>query len=436
MSHEAKIFQESLQKHSTNIFFYYQDQKVSYQDFWQKVQQASFWLKGLHIPQGSLILLNIQNPLLFLSLTFACFHHKIIPGFLNSYFKDLQILNLLNENTYSCVITDTPKKFPITTHIYKPKGFLHSYKPDSLEIPLDSKMIFYSSGSIQSKACVLELQNFFYNALGSLEQIPFTNHDIWGASLPLFHVGGFSVFIRTFLSHASTYWVQKDISLLDQLKRYSVTHLSLVSTQFIRFLEELKNHQQNTSLKYLLLGGSAIAQKYLDLANKLNLPVLKSYGMTEMASQIYTNQVLPYREIKILNQEILLKGKCLFNGYIRNNQISSPVDKEGWFHSGDLGIFQGNKLIVIGRKDRIFQSGGENISPELIEKELLKINGIEKAYVLPEEDPQYGLRAIAYLETVLPLEQIDNLLKENLSGLYRPKKYLPWNQLPKKSWKL
>jgi O-succinylbenzoic acid--CoA ligase len=250
-------------------------------------------------------------------------------------------------------------------------------------------------------------------------------------------VGGFSILIRAILSGATAYWIQKGQSLTEQIQKNSLSHLSLVSTQFTRLMDELKTSSLNiSSLKFLLLGGSAMAAHHLEEGKNLGLPISKSYGMTEMASQIYTGKLLPYRELKIQEREICVRGPCLFSGYLRNNTLHLPLDREGWFHTNDSGEWHNDTLTVLGRKDRIFQSGGENISPEFIEKELLKINGIEKAYVMPEQDNEYGLRAVAYLETTLDLSAIDTLLKKNLSGLLRPKKYLPWENLPKKSWKL
>ena len=92
--------------------------------------------------------------------------------------------------------------------------------------------------------------------------------------------------------------------------------------------------------------------------------------------------------LRAKNQEILVKGKTLFNGYVTKRLIT-PFDKKGWFHTGDLGILtKGKYLRVIGRKDNMFISGGENIQPEEIEKHILKLKGIADAIVVPKKDKQ------------------------------------------------
>ncbi len=75
------------------------------------------------------------------------------------------------------------------------------------------------------------------------------------------------------------------------------------------------------------------------------------------------------------------------------------TDKAGWFHSGDLGCFdKEGYLIVSGRKDNLFISGGENIQPEEIEEQIRNIPGVEEAVVVPVNDPEFGQRPVAILK--------------------------------------
>src|SRR5690606_32494296 len=152
-------------------------------------------------------------------------------------------------------------------------------------------------------------------------------------------------------------------------------------------------------------------ETYIQKALELNLPIYKTYGMTEMASQVctskrlqnsdeifYSGYLLNYRELKIVDKQIFVHGPCLFKGYLKNNQLVLATEIDGWFCTREYGEIHRGQIQVLGRSYRIFQSAGENISPEFIEQELLKTPGISKAYVHPEPDSKYGMRPIAYIE--------------------------------------
>lgn len=438
-----KVFQERLNLNSDKIFIKDKNCSLSYRNLKGFISKIRTDLEKLNLVHNSLVLVDIRNPIYFIGYVLGCLSLKLRPALLNYYFKPHQIESILKSNSYALFITDQEhpgfKTFKVNSE--EPLQFQGS----DFTVDPQSELIFFTSGSIKSKACVLTLENFFYNALGSSENIPFESTRTWGLCLPLFHVGGFSILMRAILAEASVAVLEND-KLIDQIKQFNVTHISLVSTQFIRYLDQLPQ----TQLQHILLGGSAIPEVYIKKALDLNLPIYKSYGMTEMASQICTTpllkkdspthsgRLLMFRELKIKNQKIFVRGPCLFKGYLEDDTFITPFDSEGWFSTGDLGEWNQEGLKVLGRADRIFQSGGENISPEVIEQELLKISGVLIAYVIPEVDPEYGMRAVAYIDCLegATMDSIHSQLQERLSGLYRPKILKPWNQLPKTSWKL
>lgn len=436
-----KDFLKTLKFDSKNCFLKIGDSQVSFRDVGIKISKAISNLSKLNLSKESLVLVDIREPLDFISYVFACFQLKLKPALLNFYFKKPQIETLLKANSYSAFITDQDYEI-FHTKIQTLKSGSSSQE---LNIDLNSEVIFFTSGSIESKACVLTLKNFFYNAKGSAENIPFVEADTWGLCLPLFHVGGFSILVRSILSQGSVAVLENSISLSKQMDALSVTHVSLVSLQFLRLLEE----RIPSGLKHILLGGSAIPENALKRAIQLHLPIYKSYGMTEMASQISTSKklesfddlhlsgnILSYRELKLVDKNIYVKGPCLFSGYLKNNVLEKTTDNDGWFWTHDYGIIHEGKLQILGRSDRIFQSAGENISPEVIEQELLRIPGIHKAYVCPEIDSKYGAKPVAYIErTDVSDDTIYKYLEHKLSGLYRPVALKEWSLAPRNSWK-
>ncbi len=424
---------------SDNVFLKDRTREVTFK---QMGAFARSLAQDFEISDGSTVLMDVRDPIYFFGMLLACLSKNLRPALLNWYFSDSQIADLLQHNTYSAFITDQEKRINLKTIKIDSSKKITTPKGKPLHIQPESEVIFFSSGSVRIKPCLLTLKQFAMNAIGSHENIAFNAEDVWALCLPHFHVGGFSIFIRALVAKGSVFC----ISGLSDLENKSITHASLVSTQFIRALESDINLK---SMKHILLGGSAIPETYLKKGISKGYSIHKSFGMTEMATQISTTAiltedsnlgssgpVLPFRDLKISDGKIYVKGPCLFKGYLENNKINLPLE-DGWFDTRDLGYLREGELFVSGRSDRVFQCGGENISPETIERELLKIDGVLKAYVIPKEDLQYGLRPVAYMETTPKITslEVQALLEKQLYGFHRPVAYLPWADSPKRTWK-
>lgn len=275
-------------------------------------------------------------------------------------------------------------------------------------------IIHTSASSGEAKAAVHSFANHWYNALGSNENLPFGPGECWLLSLPLYHIGGYTLLFRSLISGGSLGIGEPDETLGRSLLNFPLTHLSLVPTQLYRLLANTESRALIGKLKAVLLGGSAAPASLLEDAIRRNIPLYLSYGSTEMGSQIATTpapirniqqnsgQILPYREIIMAEDgELLVKGACLFQGYLGPDGIEPQTDAEGWFHTSDIGIIsEKGEVTLLGRKDNMFIAGGENIHPEEIEKALMMIDGIEEALVVPIPDKEYGQRPAAFIQSV------------------------------------
>lgn len=232
--------------------------------------------------------------------------------------------------------------------------------------------IMLTSGtSKEPKLACHSLSNHLYSALGFLEKIPLCETDRWQLTLPLYHVAGIGVLLRCYLSGASIVLTQGKIK---------ATHISVVPTQLLNLKTE--------AFKAVIVGGAPLVFK----ERKEN--VFESYGLTEMSSTVALNgEILPYRDVKIEEGEIYVRGKTLFVGY-----DEEPFSSNEWFATKDLGYWDGQgKLHVSGRKDALFISGGENIQPEEVEWHLKQLEGILDAVVVGASDPVFGKRPVAFL---------------------------------------
>jgi len=318
-------------------------------------------------------------------------------------------------------------------------------KITSISFTQDATIIFTSGSVGKPKGVLHTIGNHYYSALGSNENIPLNANDCWMVSLPFFHIAGIAILFRTLISGAACFIPDGNQPLQDQLKQTNVTHLSLVSTQLYRWMEEINISESVTLLKAILLGGSQIPSTLIEGAIKQKLPVYVSYGSTEMSSQITTTTIedlklnpessgklLSFRELKIDNTgEVLVRGKTLCEGYVSGKNVLQCTDRKGWFHTGDLGSLDDNQnLIIKGRRDNMFISGGENIYPEEIEQHLQFQNHIMDVCVVDVQDDEFGARPVAFVKVDESYEidetQIKKYLKDKLARFKIPIRILPW----------
>jgi len=284
---------------------------------------------------------------------------------------------------------------------------------DACVLDREATVVWTSGSSAQPKPVVHTLGNHYYSALGANKNMPLEPGDRWLLSLPLYHVGGLSILFRAILSGGAVVIPDKEKSLAKNISDHKITHISLVATQLYRLLENKKNIKEIAqTLKAVLLGGGSFPKALIDDAVSYKLPLYRSYGLTETASQVTTTsradypnkpdtsgRPLEYRQVKISeDNEILVKGEILFKGYLEPEGLNEPFDGDGWFHTGDIGhIDPDGCLIVTGRRDNMFISGGENIQPEEIENRLCQMDDILEAVVVPVEDAEFGFRPAAFV---------------------------------------
>ncbi|PKQ82270.1 2-succinylbenzoate-CoA ligase [Aeromonas sobria] len=304
-----------------------------------------------------------------------------------------------------------------------------------------NNMILTSGSSGTPKAVVHRLSNHLASARGSASLIPLDEESGWLLSLPLFHVGGYAILFRVFLAGATLVLDQRERPLKERLECQPITHLSLVPTQLWRLLAEGFDPSR-TRLRELLLGGAAIPQPLVSRLCAMGLEPKVSYGLSEMGSQVCTavpgdagvvGLPLPGREVCIREQEICVRGATLFAGYYRDGVLDLPLNGEGWFHTRDKGHFTADgELLVEGRLDNLFISGGENIQPETIEQRLVDHPAVAQALVVPVPSDEWGQRPAAFIDwhgEPVPYPELAAWIRSALPGFMVPDQWLPWPDL-------
>jgi len=385
---------------------------TSYEELDRQVSAAALRL-GEFEP-GSRVALYLPRDERYVALVLALIRAGHVACPVSDRLPPRGVAALLQRAACSALISEDEELLQtVGTDLRRPEALLRDSKQreEPTDIPLErpATIIFTSGSTGVPKAALHTFGNHHYNALGSNANIALRPGNRWLHSLPLYHVGGLSILFRCLLAGATVALPQQGTSLAEAIAGLGATHVSLVSIQLLRLLRE---GADLGGLQAVLLGGGPIPSSLIETALARGLPAHTSYGLTEMASQVTTTQpgaspkelrtaghVLPNREVSISETgEILVRGETLFAGYVEGEQIDSPLDVGGWFHTGDLGeLDEDGCLRVRGRMDNLFISGGENIQPEEIEEALCRLEGIDEAVVVPVPDEEFGARPVAFV---------------------------------------
>ncbi len=187
-------------------------------------------------------------------------------------------------------------------------------------------------------------------------------------------------------------------------KKINKQPLSLVDNFFDFILEiivrkKIKS-QFGGNLKAFVSGGGPLDKDVGTFLNAIGLPTLQGYGLTETSPVVSCNPFHDIRvetvgppfkgnEVKIAQDgEILVKGENVMLGYWNNKVETDKVLKDGWLHTGDIGLFENVYLKITDRKkDILVTPGGDNISPLKIENELVNSELIDQAIVYGDNKP-------------------------------------------------
>lgn len=254
----------------------------------------------------------------------------------------------------------------------------------------------------QFKSVPLRWSQIKAHVQASQEVLGRSEQDNWLMVLPLFHVSGLSILMRSLYNGTAMTIMEPydEEQVLQYIHDGRINMMSLVPT-ILKNLEPRITHHQ---LRVILLGGEFIPRPLVDACVAKQLPIYKTYGMTETFSQSVTMPVLsnlnkldsvgkplPRMTVHIVNPdvdgvgEIHLNGPMVMRGYINREPI------HGDFNTDDMGyVDEDGFLYILNRRTDLIISGGENIYPKEIEDTVYAMQGVKECAVIPVADTKWG----------------------------------------------
>jgi len=310
------------------------------------------------------------------------------------------------------------------------------------EIDLDAiNCVIHTSGSGgRPKPVELTYGNQLWNAIGSGVRIGVAPTDRWLCCLPLHHIGGFAIVIRSALYRTGIVLEAFDPkAVASTIASEPVTVISVVPTMLARLLDE---GAELDRLRCLLLGGGPCPPPLIERALDAGAPLSPTYGLTEACSQVATMAPGETRlkpgsagppilttEVRIDDADgtILVRGPSVAPG------TEGP---DGWLRTNDLGrVDDEGYLYVLGRADEVIVSGGENISPEEVERVLLEHPAVADAGVTAEEHPEWQQTVVAHVVlrdgADVTVAELQGFCRERLAGFKAPKEIEFVAELPR-----
>jgi acyl-CoA synthetase (AMP-forming)/AMP-acid ligase II len=244
-------------------------------------------------------------------------------------------------------------------------------------------------------------------------------------SYPVFHMAGImNVVMSTVVGGVLVFPGSRfdPIEALDLIARERVTAWGAVPTMVQRAVEALDTHPVDLSnLRNITLGAAPMPPQLAELLAaripSVRQRVANAYGMTETGGTIAlcsgatatadstcVGRPMPTVQLKVVvtdrshTGEILVRTPSLMLGYC--NDTSSPIDEDGWLHTGDIGYLDGeNQLHITDRAKDMIIRGGENISPTAVEQALTTHPSVMEAAAFGVPDPDLGERIAVVVVT-------------------------------------
>lgn len=288
------------------------------------------------------------------------------------------------------------------------------------------------------KAIGLTAANHFTSAVGSAVNLGLESEDRWLCAVPLSHVSGFTILIRSAIYGTGFFLADRFTPelLAGACRDRAVNTASLVPTMLGRILD---GGHIPEGLRFALIGGGPVPPDLVLEASAAGIPVVPTYGLTEACSQVATSTprlalrqpgsagpALPGAELRIEAGEILVRGPMV------SHDAASP---DGWLRTGDLGRVDDEGLLFVeGRTDRAILSGGEKVDPVEVESVLASHPEVAEVVVFGAPDPEWQQAVVA---AVVPAdgcrpseERLIESCGQELAGFKVPKRVVLMASIP------
>lgn len=293
----------------------------------------------------------------------------------------------------------------------------------------DIHRLMYTSGTTgRPKGVMITHSNLAWKNVAHVTEFGFNGADVALACGPMYHVGALDLTITSMIAVGATTILHRAFdaaAVVDEIERSQVTQIWLAPAM-VNGIVNLPGIDERdlSSVKVVIGGGEKMPIPYIERLKRLfpNAWFADAYGLTETVSGDTfldrdstisklgsVGRACVFLEIDIWDEEgnsvptgergeIVLRGPKVFKGYWRDPEASEKAFAGGWFHTGDIGVFDDDRyLYIVDRLKDMILSGGENIAGSEVERVLYTHPAVREAAVIGRPDEKWGEVPIAFV---------------------------------------
>lgn len=468
---------DACSRFADDLYLTFYDQTYTYNQFLEKVHVLANALKKLGIKKGDFVHVWVQNSPETLISYYAIIKIGAVAGPINGWWKGPEVEYLLNdsgakylivEDQYLPIFDEIKKKCPELNTVIcigdtGGRGDFIRYddlveQNDTTDVkcgadPEDTAFIFYTSGTTGNpKGVLLSHKNVVADCKMINAALKTEGRKNCLCFLPLFHVNamvtclsamdkGHHIVLRKTFS-ATEFW--------EVVEKYKINFWSAVPAVYQILLSDPSRQKYDlSSMEFGICGAAPLTE---ELARKFEetfkIPIVEGYGLTEGTCVSTINPIdgvrkigsiglpLPGQKVLIVDEngnecpanvpgEIVIQGDNVMKGYYNKPEETAETLRDGFLHTGDVGIKDedGYIFIVDRIKDMIIR-GGENIYPKEIDNLLATHPKIAEAATVGVPDPVMGEEVKVFVlpsDDTLTEEEVIEFCKKNLASFKVPK---------------
>jgi long-chain acyl-CoA synthetase len=289
----------------------------------------------------------------------------------------------------------------------------------------DAAAILYTGGTTGiPKGAMLTHRNLLYSAQNVAYHERLGSEDVGVCFMPLNHVFAQCHIMHTYFYACATLVLFPAFDMervVAAVIAHGVTRFYAVPTIFIRFLNAPESRKHLQSIRYVFSGGTSMpAEIVRQWVDAFGIPIHEAYGMTEAASLVTFNHFYRHKigsigmaagviEVKVVDAddneakqgeqgEIIIRGPNVMKGYFKQPEETAAALRNGWLHSGDVGVFDPEGyLYIVDRIKDIIITGGENVFPKEVEDLLHQHSSVNECGVVGLPSHEYGEAVTAFV---------------------------------------
>ena len=414
MKHYINFSKDS---YADQIFLSYNNKNITFDDFYHNVLSKSRALLRLNLSSHNIIGIFVSNPIDILEIYFACIHINKTPIIFPNDIPSEELSSIIKKHKVNFIITEWLQKKSINKikgasffYIQELSSSFGGCSPIEFDNLIDDvnqiQSLHLTSGSTGvPKLIKLTFNNFIQSVSQWDHEIKFLKEDRYIQCLPLNHIAGLSIIIRSQIKGFESVLMNRfNASKINFEIDNGATLISLVPSMLKRLIDDRAGKPFPSHLRGIILGGDGCSNNLMTYALKNNIPVYKTYGMTETCSGVSGFWIRQHpkmldsvgkrfknNKIVISNSRVLIKGPTVSPDAYNNEMPSSIL-------TSDLGSIKDQFLFLHGRSDDIVITGGENISLSKIKTILFKHCEISDIYLDTEYDDKIGTIISAFVE--------------------------------------